>query len=207
MTSVFKRKVDNSIKDSPIRNQDLDELSDETLIRQFSNGSRISYELLVTRYKKRIFEFIYFQIKQHKHDAEDLTQDVFIELYKKAENFRHESKFSTYIFSVAKNIVLNYFRAKYRFFSLSTLFNKSEKVEVSNMQEQLIYEADKQQIVRALNILNADERQIIYLCDKEDFSYLQISDILNIKVGTVRSRLNTARKKVIKISRENADEL
>ena len=75
------------------------------------------------------------------------------------------------------------------------------------MQEQLIFEADKQQIVRALNILNADERQIIYLCDKEDFSYLQISDILNIKVGTVRSRLNTARKKVIKISRENADEL
>lgn len=207
MTSAFKRKLDDTKNVKPISSQNMDEPSDETLVGRFLNGSRISYELLVQRYKKRIFAFIYFQIKQHNHDAEDLTQDVFVELYKKAENFRHESKFSTYIFSIAKNIVLNYFRANSRFFSFSLLFHKSKEVEVSNMQEQLIYEADQQQIVCAFNSLSADERQIIYLCDKEDFSYLQISDILNIKVGTVRSRLNTARNKVIRISRENTDEV
>jgi len=207
VTSAFKRKLDDTKNVKPISSQNMDEPSDETLVGRFLNGSRISYELLVQRYKKRIFAFIYFQIKQHNHDAEDLTQDVFVELYKKAENFRHESKFSTYIFSIAKNIVLNYFRANSRFFSFSLLFHKSKEVEVSNMQEQLIYEADQQQIVCAFNSLSADERQIIYLCDKEDFSYLQISDILNIKVGTVRSRLNTARNKVIRISRENTDEV
>lgn len=89
MNSVFKGKLDNTLIVEPFNNQNSDEPSDEVLIGQFLNGSRISYELLVLRYKQRIFEFIYFQIKQHNHDAEDLTQEVFLELYKKASNFRH----------------------------------------------------------------------------------------------------------------------
>lgn len=68
-------------------------------------------------------------------------------------------------------------------------------------------EAVQQQVILAINRLSADERQIIYLCDKEDFSYLQISEILNIKIGTVRSRLSTARKKVISTLREDNHEM
>ncbi len=97
MNSVFKRKLDNTLKVEPFKNQDSDEPSDEALVGRFLNDSRISYELLVLRYKhkQRTFEFIYFQIKQHNHDAEDLTQEVFIELYKKRPiftmnlNFQH----------------------------------------------------------------------------------------------------------------------
>lgn len=207
MNSVFKGKLDSTLKVEPFNYQDLSEPSDEALIGQFLNGSRVSYELLVQRYKQRIFEFIYFQIKQHNHDAEDLTQEVFIEFYKKAANFRNESKFSTYLFSIAKNIVLNYFRASSRRFSFYQIFHKAEEEKATNLQEQYLYEADQQQIVLALNRLSADERQIIYLCDKEDFSYLQISEILNIKIGTVRSRISTARKRVISTLREDNHEM
>ena len=203
MNSVLKREFDNTLKVTPLETQISSEPSDEVLIFQFVKGSEISYELLVKRYKKRIFEFIYFQIKQHRHDAEDLTQDVFVELYKKVENFRHESKFSTYLFSIAKNMVLNYFRSNSRFFSFSQLLNKSEDVEIINMHDQLVNEAEQKQILLAINSLSTDERQIIYLCDKENFSYLQVSEILNIKLGTVRSRLSIARQKVIRILREN----
>tara|TARA_R110002167_G_scaffold253769_1_gene460070 strand:- start:543 stop:1154 length:612 start_codon:yes stop_codon:yes gene_type:complete len=203
MNSVFKREFDNTLKVTPLETQISSEPSDEVLIFQFVKGSEISYELLVKRYKKRIFEFIYFQVKQHRHDAEDLTQDVFVELYKKVENFRHESKFSTYLFSIAKNMVLNYFRSNSRFFSFSQLLNKSEDVEIINMHDQLVNEAEQKQILLAINSLSTDERQIIYLCDKENFSYLQVSEILNIKLGTVRSRLSIARQKVIRILREN----
>ena len=200
---MFKREFDNTLKVTPLETQISSEPSDEVLIFQFVKGSEISYELLVKRYKKRIFEFIYFQVKQHRHDAEDLTQDVFVELYKKVENFRHESKFSTYLFSIAKNMVLNYFRSNSRFFSFSQLLNKSEDVEIINMHDQLVNEAEQKQILLAINSLSTDERQIIYLCDKENFSYLQVSEILNIKLGTVRSRLSIARQKVIRILREN----
>jgi len=203
MNSVFKRELDNTLKVTPLATQISSEPSDEMLISRFAKGSTISYELLVQRYKKRIFEFIYFQIKQHRHDAEDLTQDVFVELYKKVGNFRHESKFSTYLFSIAKNIVLNYFRSNSRFFSFSQLLNKSEDVEIINLHDQLSNEAEQKQILLAINSLSADERQIIYLCDKENFSYLQVSEILNIKLGTVRSRLSTARQKVISALRDN----
>jgi RNA polymerase sigma-70 factor (ECF subfamily) len=203
MNSVFKREVDNTLKVTPLATQISSEPSDEMLISRFAKGSTVSFELLVQRYKKRIFEFIYFQIKQHRHDAEDLTQDVFVELYKKVGNFRHESKFSTYLFSIAKNIVLNYFRSNSRFFSFSQLLNKSEDVEIINLHDQLSNEAEQKQILLAINSLSADERQIIYLCDKENFSYLQVSEILNIKLGTVRSRLSTARQKVISALRDN----
>ena len=207
MNSVFKCKLDRNLKVEPFKYQDLSKPSDKILIDQFLNGSRGSYELLVQRYKQRIFEFIYFQVKQHNHDAEDLTQEVFIELYKKAAHFRNESKFSTYLFSIAKNIVLNYFRSSSRRFSLYKIFHKGEEETATNLQEQYLYEVDQKQVVLALNRLPVDERQIIYLCDKEDFSYFQISEILNIKVGTVRSRLSTARKKVISFLRENNHEM
>lgn len=207
MNSALNKMQDITLKSESFKNQDTNEFSDEVLITRFLNGSRVSYELIVQRYKKRIFEFIYFQIKQNNHDAEDLTQEVFIELYKKAGNFRKESKFSTYLFSIAKNIVFNHFRATSRRFSISQIFNREKEPEVADLQEQLIDEVNQQQVILAINCLSADERQIIYLCDKEDFSYTQISDILNIKIGTVRSRLSTARNKVIKKLRENNHEM
>lgn len=207
MNSVFKRKLDNTLIVETFNKQELAEPSDEALVGLFLNGSMISYELLVDRYKQRIFKFIYFQIKQHNHDAEDLTQEVFLELYKKAAYFRHESKFSTYLFSIAKHIVLNYFRARSRRLSFIQLFSKSEQEKDTNLQEQYLYDVEQQQITLAINRLSAGERQIIYLCDKEGFSYLQISEILNIKLGTVRSRLSTARKKIIRILGEEHHEM
>ena len=68
-------------------------------------------------------------------------------------------------------------------------------------------EAVQQQVILTINRLSADERQIIHLCDKEGYSYFQISEILDIKIGTVRSRLNTARKKVISTLRKHNHEM
>jgi|GEM_PF-1395269 len=207
MNSVFKGKLDNIQNIAPFSHQVIHEPSDEVLLDRFLKGSRRSYEILVLRYKKRIFEFIYFQIKQHSHDAEDLTQEVFIELYKKAASYRNEAKFSTYLFSIARNMVLNYFRTTSRRFSLLKLFQSNEEPETKSPQEKFIDIATQRQIMFAVNSLNVEERQIIYLCDKENFSYTQISNILNIKVGTVRSRLNTARQKIVQELRESSHEM
>lgn len=207
MNSVLIQKLNSTVISESSIKHSTNDLSDELLIARFIDGSQASYELLVMRYKKRIFEFIYFQIKQNNHDAEDLTQDVFIELYRKAESFRKESKFSTYLFSIAKNIVLNYFRATSRRFSFSLVFSKERETKVTDLQEQFVNEKDQQQVYSVINSLSPDERQIIYLCDRENFSYTQISEILNIKMGTVRSRLSTTRNKVIKKLRESNHEM
>jgi RNA polymerase sigma-70 factor (ECF subfamily) len=163
----------------------------------------LSYELLVQRYKQRIFEFIYFQIKQHKHDAEDLTQEVFVELYKKHDSFRHESKFSSFLFSMAKNKMFNHFRSQSRRISFMGLFQKEKAPEEQSIDNEYLSDKELLKTFELLNKLKVEERQIIYLCDREGFSYLQISEILNVNIGTVRSRLNTARAKMAKLLREN----
>lgn len=183
--------------------QGTSDATDEELIKSFTQGSRLSYELLVQRYKQRIFEFIYFQIKQHKHDAEDLTQEVFVELYKTSGRFRHESKLSTFLFSMAKNIVFNHFRSRSRRLSLMGLFQKEAESKEANVHEEYVGDKEQQETFEMLNALKVEERQIIYLCDREGFSYQQMSNILNVNIGTVRSRLNTARVKMAKLLREN----
>ena len=182
--------------------------SDEELMHRLVSGCHIAFNLLVTRYKQKIFDFIYFQIK-HQADSEDLTQEVFLQLYKNAQNFRGDAKFSTYLYSVAKYIVFNYFRDNTR--KNYTVDLTQELIESLISAEELSTDLEanktKHDIAQAINSLAPDERQILFLCDKENFSYQQISEILDINIGTVRSRLNTVRTKLITILREQSHEL
>ncbi|MBU2893184.1 RNA polymerase sigma factor [Colwellia sp. D2M02] len=204
MSSVLNKVNVVSIDTSKSRQQ---KPLDEELIEQFILGSRVAFDLLVKRYKKRMFGFICFQLKGQLEDAEDLCQEVFIQLYQKPDNFRHQSTFSTYLFSIARNIVLNYVRTKSR--------RPQSSVDLSN-EEVLSGEPvndcpDNNDMTKyynlALSSLSVDERQILFLCDKEAFTYAQISEILAINLGTVRSRINTARNKMIGQLKEKFDEM
>jgi len=201
MKSIVKKVAFDSRKYSAAKEKVIVP-SDEELMQQFINGSRIAYELIVQRYKNRMFKFIYFQIKQHTEDAEDLCQEVFYQLYKNSLNFRSESKFSTYLYSIAKNIVLNYYRTNSRRDIKYDLQKNEDIIDVDCLHKRVNNENNQHQFTIALNNLSFDERQIIFLCDKEGFSYSQISQILNINIGTVRSRLNSARNKMINYLRE-----
>lgn len=206
MKSTLKKIRVDSRQDCKQKEQTITPL-DEELIQQFIRGSKIAFELIVQRYKQRIFNFIYFQIKQHTEDAEDLCQEVFLQLYKKPLNFRHESKFSTYLFSIAKNIVLNYFRTNGRRGIKYNLLDSEDIIDNNCLHQRMDSENNQQQFTIALNSLSFDEKQIIFLCDNEGFSYAQISQILNINIGTVRSRLNSARNRMINKLRENYHEV
>jgi RNA polymerase sigma-70 factor (ECF subfamily) len=184
-----------------------DELPDERLMKEFVNGSSYAYELIVKRYKNRVFEFIYFQFKQHKQDAEDLTQEVFIQLYRNPNNFRAESKFSSYIFAIAKNIALNHYRTMCRRIQSHTGGDNIDVIDNTCIHLQIVNDRQQQEYINAFNQLNIEEQQIIFLADKECFSYLQLGEILGIKTGTVRSRLSSARTKIANQLRERLDEM
>ena len=190
-------------------------LTDNELVARFVNGDSRAFDEIVARYKDRIHSFIYFQIKQKQADAEDLTQDVFLEFYKQAANYRGESKFSTYLFSVSRNIVLNYFRAHRRRYS-----DKTDSISQQDFDDQsnrvfdelvapdcpvtaAIDDDLQQKVSGAMTKLNTDERQLLLLTDREGFSYEQVSNILSIKTGTVRSRLNKARQRLLQFLKVN----
>lgn len=197
------------------KDQSEDEI-DNGLVARFAAGDQKAYEQLVARYKERIYTFIYFQINQKQADAEDLTQDVFIEFYKQGSNYRGESKFSTYLFAISRNIVLNYFRSQRRRYSdqtdsISQQDPDSDAKQSINKElvaddcpvEQVISENMQQKVDSAIEKLKPEERQLLMLTDREGFSYEQVGNILSIKVGTVRSRLNSARNRLIEFLKVN----
>jgi RNA polymerase sigma-70 factor (ECF subfamily) len=194
-------------------------LTDEELLELFNQGLDCAFDELIKRYKSKIFGFIYLQIQQQAQDAEDLTQDTFVQLYQTAPKFKGESRFSSYLFGIAKNLVLNYFRTKSRRPNIvdtqpfntdtaeSGLHDRSShlstrictKVQIDeNGPEAVSGNHHNQEILRhAIAKLTNEERQLLFLHDRESFTYEQISEILDLKIGTVRSRLHNTRKKLM----------
>lgn len=184
--------------------------SDDALVASFVAGDKLAFTHLVNRYKQKIHTYIYFQINQKASDAEDLTQEVFLALYRQAANFKGESKFSTFLYAVAHNIVLNYFRTNRRRYTEQTeSISQLDEPNTHNTAisqalvdndcpaERTITQNLQRKITAAINKLSTDDRQLLLLTDREGFSYEQISQILSIKTGTVRSRLNTARTRLL----------
>jgi len=190
-----------------IINKNLKKFNDEELIIQFKEGNSLAFELLVKRHKTKIYQFILYQIKLNSADAEDLTQDVFIELFNKPNHYRGESQFLTFLYSIARNIVLNYFRSNKRKFTHVTEEISEEIMSEQCLLEDLSSSQWKEHYIKAFNLLSLDEKQILYFCDNEQLTYQEISEILGIKLGTVRSRINTVRNKMISSLQENKDEL
>lgn len=173
--------------------------SDEKLLNHIVDGSEQALIILMDRYKGRVFSFIRLQISQPQ-DVEEICQDVFVELCKSAKNFKAQSKFSTFLFSIAKNLVFNYHRNRKRKLKLvdkPMVDMEPEVDDASCLYQQLVNELISSLHLKAICSLSSDNRQLLYLCDKEGFSYQDISQILGINVGTVGSKINTARKIVI----------
>lgn len=202
--------------DETPRNLTAEDELDNQLVAQFAAGDRAAFDKIVGRYKERIYSFIYFQINQKQADAEDLTQDVFLEFYRQADNYRGESKFSTYLFAISRNIVLNYFRSHRRRHTDQTdsisqeSFDEDAAPNISKQlvaddcpEQQMIDDNMQKKVESAIEQLKPDERQLLLLTDREGFSYEQIGQILSIKVGTVRSRLNAARNRLIDFLKVN----
>lgn len=193
---IISRKKEGTDVPSSILNLS-SALDDEELLLRFIQGDKKSFDIIVSRFKKSIYHYIYFQINQNASDAEDILQEVFIELYNKASNFRGEAKLSTYLYGIARNLVLNYFRNNRRHFSNNIVQISEDIIDEHCPYQDLSNAKWEKQLTHALGQLNVEERQILYLCDKEDFSYHQISEILHIKIGTVRSRINSARTRLL----------
>lgn len=196
---------------------ELEDQLDNQLVAQFINGDTTAFDQIVERYKEKIYSFIYFQINQKQADAEDLTQDVFLEFYKQANNYRGESKFSTYLFSISRNLVLNYFRHHRRRYTDKTdsiCIDDEQNNEInqglvdqSSPLDSVINDDLQQQVHNAIDKLKPEERQLLLLTDREGFSYEQIGNILSIKVGTVRSRLNSARSRLLQFLKVNKNDM
>lgn len=169
-----------------------DEATDEELIAQVLGGRKERFRPLVLRYQRLVYGLILRQLASHG-DAEELSQEVFIQVFSNLKRFRGESKFSTWLTRITLNHISN--------FVSSTKFKRrqrleeftAEKHQTSDEQDPLESRQRMERYQRELLALKPHYREVVALCAFEGRSYEEVAAILKIPVGTVRSRLNQAR--------------
>ena len=184
------------------------EIKDEILIRRFQDGDESAFEILVSRYKDRIYNFIY----RFVHDvdlAQDLTQDTFLKLFTHKNTYREIAKFSTWLYTIAQNLARTELRKRNqrKTYSVSDLSTSDREFAISSDQNIVV---DKNSDIENFNIVIMDclvqlseEFQImIILRDFQELSYEVISNIMEIPIGTVKSRINRGRIRLVKLLKE-----
>ena len=171
-------------------------LSDEKLIALFQSGDINAYNELVERYRERLFNFVlrYFN---NKEQAEDVVQDTLIKLYTHASYYKNVAKFSTWIFTIAKNNALTELRKNKRKRTESLWTEDGNPLDINSKEQSLDQKTHNEFVINQLNRF-LDEipenfRMAVVLRDFQELSYDEISKILEIPIGTIKSRINRGR--------------
>jgi RNA polymerase sigma-70 factor, ECF subfamily len=172
-------------------------LSDEQLV-QISLESHLAFSILVDRYKDKILNFIRRISGLSQEDAQDVLQDIFLKLYLNLNSFDHNLKFSSWLYSIARNqIINNYRKMKVRpegnFIQIDE--NLLERLVFDfNIEKEFDIKILNQQIFLVLSKLKSKWKEILVLKFFEEKDYNEISDIIKKPAGTVASMLNKAKK-------------
>ncbi len=173
------------------------------LVKKIQNDDRDAFNDLVIAYQQKVFHIAYSMLFDYE-DASDASQEVFVKIYRYINSFRFDSSLSTWIYRITKNVCYDFLRKKkVATVSLDNDSDDSPKPEItdnSNSPETIADAHDLQALVQsALKELDENSRFVITLYDIEGLSYDEISRILKLPLGTVKSRLNRAREKLKKI--------
>jgi len=177
-----------------VSNVKLENAADDTLITLFLQGEEQAYRHLVERYQERIRNLIY-SIFKDRELVEDLSQEVFLKAYEALPHFRFESSFYTWIYRIAVNKSRDELRRRKirRFLSFQALDN-GVRAELDMRMSTPPQTNEYADIVSlGLKALPDHQRIVVVLKDIEGLSYEEIADVLQIEVGTVKSRLSRAR--------------
>ncbi len=194
------------IPEEPIREEDAFFDKDAQLMLAVQSNDAFAFEELMMRNQSRVYTFL-LRFVGNPQLAEDLTQEVFMRVYRHRATYRQESRFSTWLFRVAHNVAFNALRAKSR--RPEALFNTIGSFATDSTQvgyedsiltrsgatpTQKIAKIEKQAIVRAaIDTLNPRQRQAVLLARFEGMSYQQIAEVMNMTPKAVKSLLCRAR--------------
>jgi RNA polymerase sigma-70 factor (ECF subfamily) len=170
-------------------------------------GEASAFQEVVARYQRRIFGFCLRMIGDVA-EAEDLAQEVFLRAFRSIRRFRRQSKFSTWLYQIARNLSLNRIRYLRRRrtsdlqsvpmeneASLAVVF---ENGEIDSPEGAVLEQERRRHLSEAIVSLDVSYREVILLRDVEGLSYGEISETLGTAVGTVKSRLHRGRMELLK---------
>ena len=173
----------------------LRELPDRELVLRCQRNESRAFDELVARHQDRVYTAV-TRFCGNAEDAADVVQRAFINAFRKIQEFKGDSAFSTWLYRIAFNQAIS-FRRENKRTALSIYAKDDEKIVEpavdSNPTEKLEGEETQKKVQQALELLEEGDRQIILLKDLQGHSYDEIASIMQIPKGTVRSRLHRAR--------------
>jgi RNA polymerase sigma-70 factor (ECF subfamily) len=185
-----------------IENLDFEQKTDEELVKiVLENQSIFSY--LVNRYKDKLLRYIRRISNVGPEEAEDVLQNIFIKVYLNLNDFDDSLKFSSWVYRIAHNEVIdNYRKHKARPQLLDADIKDSQIKELAsdtNLLEELAHQELKQEISAAISRIDLKYQEMIVLKYLEEKDYQEISDIIKKPLGTVASRMNKAKAELKKV--------
>ena len=177
---------------------------DQQLVERVQRGDKHAYDLLVTKYQRRLGRLI-SRFVRDAGEAEEVTQEAFIKAYRALPGFRGESAFYTWLYRIGINTAKNHLLASKRRVQTSTLFDAEEAEsyedvgllhEVSTPENELMSKQVVSVVQASLQQLPEDLRSALTLREIEGLSYEEIATVMNCPIGTVRSRIFRAREAV-----------
>ena len=177
---------------------------DIDLVARTQSGDPRAFDELVVKYTPRLYGLVYNMTSNHE-DANDLLQDVFSKAFRSIKGFRGKSSFYTWIHSIAVNMTINFLKKRGRRFQMSlddvdlNIQNDKEFIELTASSSP-VREADlgelQQKLNEAMLKLSPEHRGVVTMFDIQGMPHAEISKILGISEGTVRSRLFYAHRQL-----------
>lgn len=178
--------------------------TESSLVAQLKDGNEAAFKQVFEAHRDRIYNTILYMI-QSAEEAKDLTQEVFVEVFLSIENFKAQSKLSTWIYRIAINKALNYQRfkkAKKRLGAVLSIFNLSPVDDAPDFVHPGILLENKElsaSLYKAINQLPDKQKTAFVLRQLEDLSYNEIAEVMQTTIPSVESLLFRAKQNLQKI--------
>lgn len=187
-------------------------MDERQVIRRVLDGDQEAFAELVTAYEKQVYNLC-LRMCGNPEDARDLSQEAFVKAWRGLQFYQFEAAFSTWLYRLTSNVCIDFLRRKKREpQTMPPLQNENgEDVEPEvadshpDPEEQLLHRERQSQIVWAMGQLEPEFRQVLTLRVIQELSYEQIAEIMELKAGTVKSRIARARWKLKKILLESGN--
>jgi len=177
--------------------------TDEDLILAFQNGDVSAFEEIVRRYRDPLFNFV-VRLLGDAFFSEDIVQETFLRVFRNRHRYHQVAKFSTWIYTIASNLAKTELRRRKvrNFFSISSKGEDEKDYDLVDSSVDIERDVDGalkgEVILKEINLLPYHFREAVLLRDIQDLSYEEISQILNVPLGTVKSRVNRGRSRLQK---------
>ena len=178
-----------------------DSRTDNEIVASVLDGNVNDFEAIVLRYQKKVYSTV-LRLCGDRSSAEDLSQEVFLKLFRGLDRFRGDSSFSTYLYRVALNTSIDALRKKGSAPPELSIHQESDDGDSYDLElpdraplplEQMERRELSEALWLAIDALPHNHRQILVLREMDELSYAEIGDLLQLNEGTVKSRINRAR--------------